>query len=517
MIVLAHNNQEVTAVFFKDTGLAITFNTNKNLSRILFDIAKSYPKELIIWVHQEYKEAINFEEIKTLFHHKLIMASYSVSGQYAIPSQIGYVEHKPFVNVPRKVRFATWLMSSDIGGIYSETLNKIKSSIKNEVDLDYSLCALAKQAMPKGLFCYSDPRLLKKGSVLTPIYKKQSIYQLFKFVKQQYKLVWSFNLLLCLAVFEKKYAVLSFFSVLFKKQIRNKIDFSTININSSLKIIENEDIDVIIPTIGRKPFLLDVLNDLAQQTLLPKRVIIIEQNPVLNAVSELDYLTEKDWPFQIKHQFIHQTGVCNARNLALSLVESEWVLLGDDDNRFDVDLIEKLFIGINRLGCTVATTMYIQPDETANYFHLNQTDIFGSGNSMFKSNLISQVKFDPAFEFGFGEDSDFGMQLRKKGHDVIFFPDIKITHLKAPIGGFRTKVKQLWDNDKIQPKPSPTIMLYAKKHYNRFQMDGYKYVLFLKFYKKQEIRNPFGYIRKMNLMWQQSVYWSSILMQRKDA
>jgi hypothetical protein len=51
------------------------------------------------------------------------------------------------------------------------------------------------------------------------------------------------------------------------------------------------------------------------------------------------------------------------------------------------------------------------------------------------------------------EDSDFGMQLRNQGIDVLYLPEPKI-HLKAPVGGFRTKPKLAWENDEIQPKPS---------------------------------------------------------------
>jgi GT2 family glycosyltransferase len=48
-----------------------------------------------------------------------------------------------------------------------------------------------------------------------------------------------------------------------------------------------------------------------------------------------------------------------------------------------------------------------------------------------------------ALEFGYGEDTDFGMQLRNKGFDVIYFPDLKITHLKAPMGvGLKIKKRE---------------------------------------------------------------------------
>ncbi len=54
--------------------------------------------------------------------------------------------------------------------------------------------------------------------------------------------------------------------------------------------------------------------------------------------------------------------------------------------------------------------------------------------------LLEQIKFDIAFEHGFGEDGDFGMQIRNLGEDIGYISECNILHLKAPVGGFRTKL-----------------------------------------------------------------------------
>ena len=154
------------------------------------------------------------------------------------------------------------------------------------------------------------------------------------------------------------------------------------------------------------------MKDLARQTHLPKNVIIVEQNPNKNSVSELDYLTSEVWPFIIKHEFTHQPGVCNARNIALSKVESDWVLLGDDDNCFESNLIECLFKEMEAYGVNVGLTVYLQPSEIQTYLKTAQTHIFGAGNALIKSSLLKNVSFNTKYEFNYGEDSDFGMQLR---------------------------------------------------------------------------------------------------------
>ncbi|WP_238567211.1 glycosyltransferase family 2 protein [Jejuia pallidilutea] len=280
-----------------------------------------------------------------------------------------------------------------------------------------------------------------------------------------------------------------------------------IPITSIKKVIQNKEVDVIIPTIGRKNYLYDVLEDLSHQTVKPKNVIIIEQNPIGGSVSELDYIINEEWPYNIKHIFTHQTGVCNARNLALAEVTSEWTLLGDDDNRLNNTLIEDLFSRLEHHGATVGTTVYLQPNEDQTYLKTAQTSIFGAGNSIVKSYVLDTVKFNMAYEFNYGEDNDFGMQLRQLGHDVIYFADVKITHLKAPIGGYRTKVQQLWENDTIQPKPSPTIQLLHQTYFTIQQQLGYKLLLGLRSYKNSTGKHPLKNIKHFKKQWERSVYW----------
>ena len=85
-----------------------------------------------------------------------------------------------------------------------------------------------------------------------------------------------------------------------------------------------------------------------------------------------------------------------------------------------------------------------------------------------------KVKFNDKFEFGYGEDSDFGMQIRNQGCDILYFPNPEIVHLKAPSGGFRIKPTLAWSNDPVMPKPSPTIMLYKILHETKEQRNGYR-------------------------------------------
>lgn len=513
MIVVYHHKNKVVDSRNVDLEPVEKVNT-LSIVEFLFTLAKDHPDEILVWCDIRLKEALNSSEIAKLFHHKRLLISYNPSELNFIDKRIGYVEESPFIKVNKTATYPTWQMSGTVGGIYGSTLLALKNEVVHDKDFDYFLCSLAKLGMPKGLFCYSEPKLLKQKELF--ITKKPSNYTLFRFVKQHYKTRWVFLLLGNLMLYERKFWVMPFLlSFFYRNRSNNRINIEVIKVQSSKKLIDKATIDVIIPTIGRKIYLYDVLCDLRNQTHLPVNVIIIEQNPLVDSISELDYLSKENWPFSIKHTFTHQAGACNARNLALSQAESEWVFLNDDDNRFEPNLLEAVFKKIEQFGNQIITTAYPQKNETKTNKTIIQWPTFGAGNSFVKRELLKKVKFNMALEFGYGEDGDFGRQLRNQGVDVLYLPEPEILHLKAPMGGFRTKPVLAWQNDSFQPKPSPTVMLYQILHQTKEQILGYKTILFFKYYKHQKIKNPVSYFMNFRKQWERSVYWANELNKKK--
>lgn len=514
MIIFYHNREIVVGM-----ANAITWDLDKvkgkSIAVVLFEIAKEYPQELLVWCHQSLKDQLNILEIEQLFHHKKLLLSYDPSDIPFLDSAIGYVDASLFIQINKAVPFPTWQMSSAVGGVQAKVLLALNDAIPLDQNFDYFLCSLGKLLMPKGLFCYSEPRLLKSHS--KSIATKTSIYTLFRFVKQHYRIRWVFLLLFNLFLYERKFPFLPFlFSLFYKNRSNLMINLDAITVQSSKKIIDKATVDVIIPTIGRKNYLYDVLKDFSKQTLLPKKIIIVEQNPEAGTTSELDYVTNEKWPFEIQHFFIHQAGACNARNLALNETQSEWVFLADDDNRFENNLLSDVFSKIEQYGNPVVTTAYPQKNEIKKHQKVVQWPTFGAGNSFVRRALLENIRFNKGFEFGYGEDSDFGMQLRNQGYDVLYLPEPEILHLKAPIGGFRTKPVQQWQNDEIQPKPSPTIMLYQILHHTPAQTNSYKTTLFFKYYRLQTIKNPVKYYIHFHKQWERSVFWANELRKQNE-
>lgn len=509
MIVVYHSIVKVDEVIFFD-GEQIPFDTRDSIAFVLSKLAKQFSSETIVWCNSVFKQDLQVESITTEFHHAKMMLSYNPSDLDFLGDDLGYIEEFLYLNINRNISYPTWRMSSAVGVIHASVLLELENKIAKDTNFEYYLNSLAKLCMPLGLLCYSEPKLL--NGLRVAVSNKSNFFTLFRFVKQHYKAVWVYLLLLNLFLYERKFPIVPFlFAFFFKRRSATGIDLECLAVASSKKVVTQGTVDVLIPTIGRKAYLYDFLLDLKQQTILPSSVIIVEQNPVLGSTSELAYLKEQSWPFEIKHTFIHQTGACNARNIALQQITSEWVFFADDDIRIDRTFIEDTFKQITAYGIQAVSVQSHHPNAKPIDSVIKQWHTFGGGSSFVASERLKGCSFPLAYEFGFGEDFDFGVQLRSKGYDILYFPNPLILHLKAPMGGFRTKQVFKWQDASIQPKPSPTVMLYFIKNYSKQQLNGYKTTLFFKYFKFQKIRNPLMYYKNFKKQWEQSIYWANEL------
>lgn len=505
MIVVYHHQAVVTEVTINQEG-----NTGYNgllVTKVIPQLAKLYPNQALVWCHEMARNAIDlsFCEKELINDRKLISF---LPHRNFFSSEIGYVEESVFIKVNKKVTYPTWQVSSLVGGMQTSIINQIDAHFWAIKSLDMALNTIAKNYQPKGLFCYSEPKLLFKSLQIEKLNEfSATTDDLFTFVAKNYKKRWLFLLVLNYWLYQRKW----YLWLLFKNIFQNKVPHVKELFFEEKTVIpwcsEEETIDVVIPTIGRKKYLYDVLKDLTKQTHLPKNVIIVEQNPEENSISELDYLQTETWPFHIKHIFTNQTGACKARNKALELVESKWVFLADDDIAFKETLLEKSLNNIIFNDLEIVVLNCLLKSEKKSYFILTQTTVFGSGCSICKFEKIKNLRFNLKLEHGFGEDTEFGLQLRNLGTDVFYLPYPEVTHLKAPTGGFRIKFKHPWENEKIKPKPSPTVLFVKKKYNTLQQLQSYKTRLFLK--------SNFLKIWKLNSFlrrWKISEKWTFFLM-----
>ncbi|MFN3969072.1 glycosyltransferase family 2 protein [Flavobacterium sp.] len=510
MIIIYHNQSKVTNVVSIEARDFSTFK-NRNVVAVLLDLADKFEDEILVWCHESLKDNLNVNSIENLFHHKKLLFSFNPSSSDYFGRELGYIEDSPFIKINKEVRYATWQTSSQVGAIHASALKACNPDLTVENDFDYFLHSLAKRIIVHGLLCYSEPKLLHGKTSEKPL-NAASLSTLFKFSKQHYRTRWIFLLFFNLMLFEKRFPLLPLvFSLFSKKRTFDPIRLNQIPLASTKTIVEKGTIDVLIPTIGRKQYLLDVLNNLAAQTHLPTNVIIIEQNPLEESVSELDFIQNNSWPFAIKHRFTHQAGACNARNLGLELVVSEFCFMADDDIVFGNDLLEKALDTFRSTGNEVFLVACHLKTQTIERQAPKQFTVFGAGHAFVKTACFEGLQFNMGYEFGFGEDNDFGMQLRQKGFDILYISTTHILHLKAPMGGFRTKPTLRWQHEAIQPKPSPTVMLFRLLYDTPEQLLSYKTTIFLKNLNKSFLKNPFGYIKLFRKKWDTSIFWATKL------
>jgi glycosyltransferase involved in cell wall biosynthesis len=507
VIVVYHNNQRVLRALYNESPLEV-FDLSAPICAVITALSLQFPDAVLVWCNEEVSDELELSAVLNLLQLPQEIISFQPSyGGYFGPN-IEWVEESIFVSVPKNTRYATWMLSSCVGAMHASLWMQLAPHINPNDTFAYTLHSLGKRAQSTGLFCYSEPALLH--TTLNKNFTSAAQIELYRFVKQHYKSLWVWILFWQQLRYQSQYNVLPLLRSWFVVRLK------PIALSISAHPLNNTDqlaISVLIPTLNRPQYLADFLADLQAQTLLPKEVIIIEQQPDQNSESQLTALLARDWKFQLKHLFIHQLGVCHARNLGLAQVTGDWVFFADDDIRIAPTFLAESATKINQTNAQAVSFACLSPTQKSVEKPVIQWNAFGGGSSLVSKSALKECQFSMVFEHGFGEDLDFGMQLRSIGTDVLFFSTPAITHLKAPAGGFRLPKKLAWQSDSIQPKPAPTVMAYIQKYYTAPQRKTYKLMLLLKYYSKQSLKNPIRYYRRFEQQWKQSVYWASKLDQ----
>ncbi len=271
-------------------------------------------------------------------------------------------------------------------------------------------------------------------------------------------------------------------------------------------------VDALIPTLGRPGPLRDVLEDLARQTVPPRRVIVVDQRGTTAEPAG-------DWPFELVFRSIHSAGACSARNAGLREVRSDWVLLLDDDVRLRPGLISYLLRVAHAYGAGAVNAQVHLPGQEPSLDGLPRPwPVFASGASLASAGALAEVGgFDERLDGGYGEDYELGVRLRLAGAGVVYAPAEPVLHLKAPAGGFRDPSNFLpWDGDPIAPKPSPPLLYSRHKHHTKPMRDGYRLFYALKRLSRQPLHAWPREARMISRQWERAVWWAGRMRKAAD-
>ncbi|PKG51702.1 MULTISPECIES: glycosyltransferase family 2 protein [Olleya] len=275
-------------------------------------------------------------------------------------------------------------------------------------------------------------------------------------------------------------------------------------------------VSYIIPTMLRQDFTLNLLNDLEHQTYKPSEVIVVDATPEVSR--DYTLYNENNYSFKVVFKWQTSKGSCRARNEAIDLCTSDYIVFGDDDVRLQPEFIENHIRLLQTYNAEACNGLDIRADHQkqtlqdldvklkafdAERWKVGAAQSFSNANSCVSKRVVDTlIGNDINYDGGYGEDSDFGLAITKLGVTVLHNPFSVNLHLKPPIGGYRfwgsqakvvgkKRKQQPWELDtpikKILPKPSPTIMYQLHKHFTVRQRREYKIKYFVFYFTKAKL------------------------------
>ena len=238
-------------------------------------------------------------------------------------------------------------------------------------------------------------------------------------------------------------------------------------------------VSIVIPTKDRDNDLIECIQSIANQTSLPKEVIVVDDGNIIQDTSTkiLDILNSKDVRFIYLKK--DKPGTSRSRNLGAEKSSGDIVIILDDDVIIDEDYIEEILKvyekfqmeNLGGVGGIVKNLRSKYPLENLfDYFfcmyskkaewdilpwgfqtwngdisQIQKVNYMIGGISSYKRNILTELKFR---EFKHGgrcanEDVEFFLRASQK-YDFIITPFAKAYHKESPIGRespFKTGVK----------------------------------------------------------------------------
>ncbi len=488
-------------------------------------LIEAFPDAAIVWYDIRIEPYIGeISSWPTHIQHPLEVLHLSTfQGCDRMAASLGFVDFdSPFLLPgPTDRRYVTWLISP-LAGVGMAKTFRVMGYESIAKSFGASLFDFGKRGAKWGLCPYSEPALLKTPipeSVAKNLRKPLSLGKLAILIRRLYGRRWLAYWTLAQLLFHRRIPLLAASRAWFHRQPPMVDEAALQSLHPPLPEIIDEPntVDVIIPTLGRPQHALNVLLDLAAQSFPPHRVTLIEQNPDSEFSDLLQQAMDKAWPFEIRHHTVSWVGTCRARNLGLSETDADWVLFLDDDVRLETNfLIILIKVAVSYHVDAVHAAVYRtgqNVEQLISHRFPRLWPRFGTCAAIVSGGSARTLGgFDERLEGGFGEDYEYGVRLRLNGANVIYAPENLVLHLKASAGGFRHKYPHIWQDARVQPRPSPTVLYSRSKFGTDAMQDGYKLFYWLKRLSTLAIRHWVYELKVLNREWNSAQAWAQRLM-----
>lgn len=247
--------------------------------------------------------------------------------------------------------------------------------------------------------------------------------------------------------------------------LSGKPDFNDFPAFAERLDVHGEKVSVIIPTLNRYTYLMDVFKDLERQTYRNFEVVVCDQSDAF------DPGLYEGWGFPLKVLRQGEKALWLARNSCIRESDGDLVLLFDDDSRVGPDWIRMHVACLSYFGCDISagvtdTLVGNGLSERDGRFHYSE--VFDTGNALLRRKVFGFTGlFDRQFEKQRMGDGEFGLRCFLSGFPSVSNPHAIRTHLKVEVGGLREFGS--WDAFRpgrlFSPRPVPSVLYLVRRYF----------------------------------------------------
>ena len=297
-----------------------------------------------------------------------------------------------------------------------------------------------------------------------------SILDEYTFIRRMYHKAWAYYILFIrILTFNNPFLeIIAFFKTRKIKRISiydTKLDYENYNIFESSLINLKPKVSVIIPTLNRYDFLKDALSDLENQVYKNFEVIIVDQSD--------NYDAKFYDNFNLELKVVHQKlkALWFARNNAIKIASSDFLLLFDDDSRVENNWIIEHLKCLDYYSADISSGISIPTKGSKippHYKYFKLSEQLDTGNVLIKRDVFRKCGlFDKQFEKMRMGDNEFGIRSSRYNFLNIQNPNAHRVHFKADEGGLREMGS--WDSfhskSFFAPLPVPSVLYMSRKYW----------------------------------------------------